>query len=90
MTQWHGIKVGNLYKRTGRGSRSVPLALVVEIEEVVRWNSSAGPIDGVKLVTLEDGKLEYSWLTRSLKGDITVDGDEWPYKERHFRPANNK
>lgn len=33
MTEWNGIKVGNVYKRTGRGSRGAPLAMVVSIEQ---------------------------------------------------------
>jgi hypothetical protein len=78
MTEWCGIKVGNLYKRTGRGSSRAPLALVVEMEDWYHCPGRHG--DGIELTTLEDGKLQYSWLTRSLKGDITVDGDAWPYK----------
>lgn len=33
MTEWNGIKVGRLYKRTGRGSRGAPLVMVVSIEQ---------------------------------------------------------
>jgi hypothetical protein len=32
MTDWMGIKVGGLYKRTGRGSRGAPLLMVTAIE----------------------------------------------------------
>ena len=80
MTEWHGIKVGGLYKRTGKGSRGVPLAMVVSIENwfVAQQNPI---INGVKLITLEAGKLQTSWLSTSSKNGITVDEQPWPYKE---------
>ena len=34
MTEWNGIKVGRLYKMTGRGCRGAPLLMVVSIEQV--------------------------------------------------------
>jgi len=76
MTEWHGIKVGGLYKQTGRGSRGAPLAMVVAIEDCPGL-----PIgDGIQLTTIEGGKLCLSWL--EYEPDmITVDGDKWPWKE---------
>jgi hypothetical protein len=32
MTEWNGIEVGGLYKRTGKGFRDAPLVMVVGIE----------------------------------------------------------
>jgi hypothetical protein len=32
MTKWNGIKVGGLYKMTGRGSRGAPLLMVTAME----------------------------------------------------------
>jgi len=43
---------------------------------------------GVEMVTLEDGVLQYSWVSWSPGAGINVDGDAWPYKLA--APANNK
>lgn len=82
MTEWMGIKVGELYKKTGRGSRGAPLVMVVSIEACksgsARWKEI------VHLTTLESGKLESSWLSNRSgttgRPGINVDGDTWPYK----------
>ena len=34
MTEWNGIKVGDLYKMTGRGSRGAPPLLVTAIKNI--------------------------------------------------------
>jgi hypothetical protein len=80
-----GIKVGGLYKRTGRGSSRAPLALVVEMENWYHQTGMGAKWAGVQLLTLEDGKLQYSWLSKRSattgRPGINVDGDAWPYKE---------
>jgi len=86
MTEWMGIKTGGLYKRMGKGSRGAPLALVVEMKD---WYHCPGRHGwGVEMVTLEDGVLQYSWVSWSPGAGINVDGDAWPYKLA--APANNK
>lgn len=79
MTEWKGIKVGGLYKRTGRGSRGAPMAMVVSIEGLTKC---ADEFDTVKLVTLEEGKLHTTWLREAWRcyGEFEVDGEKWPWK----------
>ena len=90
MTEWHGIEVGGLYKRTGRGSRGEPLALVTEV-------CDRG--DEATVTVLVDGKQDWFYLfwgeTHGYDDygfcdglqQVAYDNDDrpryspWPYKE---------
>lgn len=84
MTEWHGIKVGGLYKRTGRGAPRAPLAIVVGIELSCHadrpWTEDG--LDGAKVSFLEAGGLHSSWLIYE-EGEGVSDTycKKWPYKE---------
>jgi hypothetical protein len=80
MTEWNGIKVGSIYKRTGKGSDGAPLALVVAIEE---WFDGPPHLDdGVELTTLEGGLIFATLLnTQDGRKRINDGDDKWPYKE---------
>ena len=49
MTEWNGIKVGGLYKRTGPRSRGAPLLMVVEIKQTYFKPADIHPISGKEL-----------------------------------------
>jgi len=80
MTEWNGIKVGGLYKRTAGYLR--PLALVVEIEDLPNSLPLRADSSRACLTTLEGGKLEHSFLTYFHQSGIIADAcGEWPYTE---------
>ena len=92
MTEWNGIKVGGLYKRTGRGSRGEPLALVTGLARA-GWREA-------NVTVLVDGKQDWFSLfwgeyehyyddNEFAEGvqQVAYDNDDrpryspWPYKE---------
>jgi len=80
MTEWNGIKVGGLYKRTGRGSRGAPLLMVTEIERC-----GACSVDHPVVTALVDSREECFDLDYDKWEDCYVHlQDEkikpWPYK----------
>lgn len=86
MTEWHGIKVGSLYKQTGRGSRGAPLLMVTALNIVegkigqfpsrCEWE---GRYYHTVVTALQDGKQKKFSLTRV--GALDEEGNSWPYVE---------
>jgi len=91
MTEWHGVKVGGLYKRTGRGSRGAPQVMVTAV-------SDRG--DEADVTVLVAGKQDWFYLfwgeyehyyddNEFAEGvqQVAYDNDDrpryspWPYKE---------
>jgi len=94
MTEWNGIMVGGLYKRTGRGCRGAPLLMVTALED-------CGVCGGEDIIVtaLVDGREEQfelafdkwehdcvqlqEWKSRTGRKTITeyIAYRPWPYKE---------
>jgi len=91
MTGWRGVKVGGIYKRTARGARGAPLALVTGVRDFG---------DEATVTVLVDGKRDWFslfWGEAARGGDdgefcegvqqVAYDNDDrpryspWPYKE---------
>jgi hypothetical protein len=73
MTEWSGIKVGSIYKRTGEGSEGAPLALVVRIKSL--GCSVCNGIDCHRSVEL---RMREGYDERVSRLDV---GMWWPYEE---------
>lgn len=88
MTEWHGIEVGGLYKKTGKGSRGAPLVFVLGFER--HGNPYA---DCVYMLSTVGERVVKSFMVDDESGRLLVrdDVDEagqhdtiyhngWPYK----------
>lgn len=94
MTEWNGIKVGSLYKRTGRGSRRSPLVLVTAIDKRPPYGAAVTVLVGCEVETIklrfdsyEDDCVQMAEYRSSGMGSRSKDIVEyeeyvpWPYKE---------
>ena len=91
MTDWNGIKVGGLYKRTGKGSRGPKRnAFVVSIEEVERDGNFHGRCSIVNVTMMVAGQINVVEL-RTYKGQSRTTYTARPsWQEWNYEPSTPK
>jgi len=75
MTEWRGIKVGDVYKRRGKGSRGAPLVMVIKLE----YTPSGGPGRREPWPGLDDQEVDENIITLTLLegGKVFVESASW-------------
>jgi hypothetical protein len=82
MTEWRGIKVGDVYKRRGKGSRGAPLVMVIKLE----YTPSGGPRRREPLAGFDDEEVNENIITLTLLegGKVFVESAEWMHSVVHY------